>query len=154
MISSAQDSLRAYSGKRVLVTGHTGFKGAWLCEWLLSLGAEVSGLALPALKPSLFFALELEKRMKHTIEDIRDASEIADTIRELRPDFIFHLAAQALVRASYREPVTTFTTNTLGTAHVLEAVRAANLACTAVVVTTDKCYENHGRPQNFKETDP
>src|ERR1039458_8782285 len=105
-----------YSGKRGLVTGHTGFKGAWLCEWLLGLGAEVHGLALPALKPSLFFALELERRMKHTIHDIREASELEATIRDVRPDFIFHLAAQALVRVSYREPVQTFATNALGTA--------------------------------------
>jgi CDP-glucose 4,6-dehydratase len=152
-------NLSIYSGKRVLVTGHTGFKGAWLSEWLLGLGAEVHGLALPALKPSLFFALELEKRMTHTIEDIREMSDIAETIAELRPDFIFHLAAQALVRASYREPIDTFATNTLGTAHVLEAVRAAHLACTVVVVTTDKCYENDAAAQgskahNFKETDP
>jgi CDP-glucose 4,6-dehydratase len=143
-----------YSGKRVLVTGHTGFKGAWLCEWLLGLGADVHGLALPAQKPSLFFALELEQRMKHAIQDIRNAHELEHAIRDLRPDFIFHLAAQALVRVSYREPVPTFTTNALGTAHLLEAVRAANLACTIVVVTTDKCYENDGRARSFKETDP
>jgi CDP-glucose 4,6-dehydratase len=143
-----------YSGKRVLVTGHTGFKGAWLCEWLLGLGADVHGLALPALKPSLFFALELERRMKHAIQDIRNAHELDHAIRELRPDFIFHLAAQALVRVSYREPVPTFATNALGTANLLEAVRAANLACTIVVVTTDKCYENDGRARNFKESDP
>ena len=95
----------------MLVTGHTGFKGAWLCEWLLGLGAEVHGLALPALKPSLFFALELERRMKHAIQDIRNAHELEHAIRELRPEIIFHLAAQALVRLSYREPVPTFATN-------------------------------------------
>jgi len=143
-----------YAGKRVLVTGHTGFKGAWLCEWLLSFGAEVHGLALPALKPSLFFALELERRMKHAIQDIRHLTELEETIRDLRPDFIFHLAAQALVRLSYREPVQTFATNTLGTGHLLEAVRRWNLPCTIVVVTTDKCYENDGRSHNFKESDP
>jgi len=150
-----------YSGKRVLVTGHTGFKGAWLCEWLLGLGAEVYGLALPALKPSLFFALELERRMKHAIQDIRNAHELEHAISELKPDFIFHLAAQALVRVSYREPVPTFVTNTLGTANLLEAVRVANLPCTVVVVTTDKCYENDGAEHGvtavrgtFKESDP
>jgi CDP-glucose 4,6-dehydratase len=148
-----------YSGRRVLVTGHTGFKGAWLCEWLLGLGAEVHGLALPALTPSLFFALELERRMKHSIVDIRHAAELEETIRELRPDFIFHLAAQALVRVSYREPVPTFATNALGTAHLLEAVRVAKLPCTIVVVTTDKCYANDsaahgGNARSFKETDP
>jgi len=143
-----------YSGKHVLVTGHTGFKGAWLCEWLLGLGAEVHGLALPALKPSLFFALEMERRMKHAIQDIRNAHELEHAIREIRPDFIFHLAAQALVRVSYREPVQTFATNTLGTAHLLEAVRVAKIPCTVVVVTTDKCYENDGRARSFKESDP
>ena len=147
-------NLNIYSGKRVLVTGHTGFKGAWLCEWLLGLGAEVYGLALPAQKPSLFFALELERRMRHAIQDIRNEHELGHAIGEWRPDFIFHLAAQALVRVSYREPVQTFATNTLGTAHLLEAVRAGNLACTIVVVTTDKCYENHGGTRNFKESDP
>jgi CDP-glucose 4,6-dehydratase len=154
MISPAQDSLRIYSGKRVLVTGHTGFKGAWLCEWLLGLGADVHGLALPASKPSLFFALELERRMKHAIQDIRNAHELEHALRDLRPDFIFHLAAQALVRVSYREPVQTFAINALGTAHLLEAVRVSNLPCAIVVVTTDKCYENDGRAQNFKESDP
>src|SRR5471032_3681644 len=90
-MTSARDSFQIYSGKRVLVTGHTGFKGAWLCEWLLGLGANVHGLALPAQKPSLFFALELERRMKHTIQDIRDASALECTMDDLRPDFIFHL---------------------------------------------------------------
>jgi CDP-glucose 4,6-dehydratase len=150
----AEELQKAYSGRRVLVTGHTGFKGAWLCEWLLGLGADVRGLALPALKPSLFFALELERRMKHCIEDIRHRSEVEVTIRDLRPDFIFHLAAQALVRVSYREPAPTFATNVLGTAHILEAVRVSNLPCTMVVITTDKCYENDGRPRSFQESDP
>jgi CDP-glucose 4,6-dehydratase len=97
--------------------------------------------------------------MKHAIQDIRHAAELADTIREIRPDFIFHLAAQALVRVSYREPVPTFATNALGTAHVLEAVRVSNLPCAIVVITTDKCYENDGaahgsKMRSFKESDP
>src|ERR1700683_5633329 len=129
MLFPVQDLSRSYSGKRVLVTGHTGFKGAWLCEWLLGLGADVHGLALPALKPSLFFALELERRMKHALQAIRHQPEIAHASCDLQPDFIFHLAAQALVRVSYREPVPTFATNALGTAHLLEAVRAAHLPC-------------------------
>ncbi|MCE0522580.1 MAG: CDP-glucose 4,6-dehydratase [Methylacidiphilales bacterium] len=148
-----------FSGRRVLVTGHTGFKGAWLCEWLLGLDAEVHGLALPPLQPSLFEALELERRIKHNVVDIRDATALSAKIREVNPHFIFHLAAQALVRVSYREPVPTFATNTLGTANVLEAVRVANLPCTIVVVTTDKCYENEGaarggKARSFKESDP
>jgi len=148
------DDLRLYAGKRVLVTGHTGFKGAWLCEWLLGLGADVLGLALPAPKPSLFFALELERRMKHCIEDIRHPAEVEEAIRDWQPEFIFHLAAQALVRVSYREPVQTFATNALGTAHLLEAVRMAKIPCTIVAVTTDKCYANDGRARSFTENDP
>src|SRR5271156_6523038 len=135
--------LNIYSGKRVLVTGHTGFKGAWLCEWLLGLGAEVHGLALPATEPSLFDALDLARRIKHDVVDIRHAGAVAKLVQQVRPEFIFHLAAQALVRVSYREPVNTFATNALGTAHLLEAVRAANFPCSIVVVTTDKCYENN-----------
>jgi len=152
------DDLRLYAGKRVLVTGHTGFKGAWLCEWLLGLGAQVHGLALPAPKPSLFFTLELERRMKHAIQDIRDLHQLQHAIEAWKPEIIFHLAAQALVRVSYREPVPTFATNTLGTANLLEAVRAAKLPCTVVAITTDKCYENHaaheGIARRFKESDP
>jgi len=151
--------LNIYSGKRVLVTGHTGFKGAWLCERLLGLGADVRGLSLPAPRPSLFFALELERRMKHAIQDIRNAHQMEHAIQEVQPEIIFHLAAQALVRVSYREPVPTFATNALGTANLLEAVRVANLPCAIVVVTTDKCYENDGtahggKARSFQESDP
>jgi len=156
--------LNIYAGRRVLVTGHTGFKGAWLCEWLLGLGAEVHGWALPPLKPSLFEALGLEKRLRHEILDITDATRVQARMAELKPEFVFHLAAQALVRQSYREPVPTFATNTLGTAHVLEAVRAGHFPCSVVVVTTDKCYANvsyvhdgaahGGKARNFKESDP
>jgi CDP-glucose 4,6-dehydratase len=146
--------LRLYAGKRVLVTGHTGFKGAWLCEWLLGLGAHVYGLALPAQKPSLFFALELERRMKHAIQDIRDLHQLQHALDAWQPEIIFHLAAQALVRVSYREPVATFATNAIGTANLLEAVRLSNRPCAIVAVTTDKCYENAGHGGSFKETDP
>ncbi len=145
---------KIYHGRRVLVTGDTGFKGAWLCEWLLGLGAEVHGLALPATEPSMFATLDLERRIKHETLDIRHAGPLAKTVQDIRPEFIFHLAAQALVRVSYREPVNTFATNTLGTANLLEAVRTANFPCTIVVVTTDKCYENDGRPRHFVESDP
>ncbi len=144
---------KIYSGKRVLVTGHTGFKGGWLCEWLLGLGATVYGLSLPADKPSLFLTLELHRRMKHAIQDIRNAHELEHAIAAWQPEIIFHLAAQALVRVSYREPVSTFATNILGTANLLEAVRVTKLPCAIVVVTSDKCYENHGGARSFKETD-
>jgi CDP-glucose 4,6-dehydratase len=154
----AADLRRAYAGRRVLVTGHTGFKGAWLGEWLLVLGAEVHGLALPPEKPSLFASLDLEHRMHHDIVDIRDAAALTAKIAALRPEFIFHLAAQPLVRLSYREPILTFATNTLGTAHLLDAVRLTDFPCSIVAATTDKCYENDGRPGDpsraFREGDP
>jgi CDP-glucose 4,6-dehydratase len=144
----------AYAGRRVLVTGHTGFKGAWLCEWLLALGAEVHGLALAPEERSLFNALGLERRMNHALVDIRNDAALYRHITALRPEFVFHLAAQALVRLSYREPIATFDTNTLGTAHVLEGVRMGDFPCAVVVVTTDKCYANDGLPRAFTEDDP
>ncbi len=144
----------AYAGRRVLVTGHTGFKGAWLCEWLLDLGAEVHGVALAPEERSLFGALGLERRLRHTVLDIRESGDLLVHVAALRPDFIFHLAAQPLVRLSYREPVATFETNVLGTANLLEAVRAGDFPCSLVVVTSDKCYANDGRPRAFREDDP
>ena len=144
----------AYAGRRVLVTGHTGFKGSWLCEWLLSLGAEVHGVALAPEEPSLFNALGLERRMRHRILDIRDAAALREHVTALRPEFIFHLAAQPLVRLSYAEPITTFATNVQGTAHLLDAVRTGDFPCTVVVVTSDKCYANDGQARAFRESDP
>lgn len=146
--------MKAYANKRVLVTGHTGFKGAWLCEWLLGLGAEVYGWALPPQKPSLFAALDLAQRINHTTGDILDLAALNARIREVQPHFIFHLAAQSLVRVSYHEPLLTFSTNVLGTAKLLEAVRAFDFPCTVVAITTDKCYENDGRARSFRESDP
>src|ERR1700677_3410128 len=119
MSSAGNDLWSIYRGRRVLVTGDTGFKGAWLCEWLRGLGAEVHGLAFPPTEPSLFDALELSRRVKHEVVDIRHAAHLTKAVQDLRPEFIFHLAAQALVRVSYREPVNTFATNALGTAHPL-----------------------------------
>ena len=147
-----------YNGKRVLVTGHTGFKGSWLCEWLLSLGAEVHGLALPPpTKPSLFNQLRLVTRIKsHTIGDVRDLKSVVDVMRRVKPDFVFHLAAQPLVRLSYEKPVETFDTNVMGTVHILEAVRrtAGNRKISVVCITTDKCYENKETARPYKEDDP
>ncbi len=155
-------SLDAYKGKRVLVTGHTGFKGAWLCEWLLALGAEVHGYALePPTRPSLFKQLKLAKRIKsHTIGDVRDLDSLVRTIRRVRPDFIFHLAAQPLVRLSYEKPVETFDTNVMGTVHVLEAARRVfgkaryGRNVSIVCITTDKCYENKETARPYREDDP
>jgi CDP-glucose 4,6-dehydratase len=144
-----------YRGKRVLVTGHTGFKGAWLSEWLLTLGADVTGLSLPApSSPALFEQLDLAGRMNHRLGDIRDLSAVRAAVAAVRPDFVFHLAAQSLVRRSYQEPVETYATNVLGTVHVLEALRKAGRPCSVVAVTSDKCYENREWIHSYRESDP
>ena len=146
---------QAYHGKRVLVTGHTGFKGAWLAEWLLALGARVTGLALPpATKPALFDQLGLASRLDHRIGDIRDLAAVRAVVAECRPDYVFHLAAQALVRLSYEQPVETYATNVMGTAHVLEALRLEKNACSVIAITTDKCYENREWVHSYREEDP
>ena len=145
-----------YRGKRVLVTGHTGFKGSWLCEWLLALGAEVHGLALPPpTRPSLFSQLRLGKRIAMDIRgDIRDMATVKGVMRRVRPDFVFHLAAQPLVRLSYERPIETFATNVMGTVHVLDALRSLKGKCSAVMITTDKCYENRETNRPYREDDP
>lgn len=143
-----------YRGKRVLVTGHTGFKGAWLAEWLLSLGAEVTGLALPPpTKPSLFEQMGLASRMRHIEGDIREPALVAKVVRETQPDFVFHLAAQPLVRLSYEQPVETYAANVMGTVHVLDALRHLAHPCAVVMVTTDKCYENREWVHSYREED-
>lgn len=144
-----------YRGKKVLVTGHTGFKGAWLCEWLLKLGAQVSGLSLNLVSsPSLFQVNNLEKRMRHFEADVRDLAKVESILHEVQPEIIFHLAAQSLVRKSYDEPVTTFETNVMGTVNILEATRRCPSVEAVVIVTTDKCYLNSGSEFGFRETDP
>ena len=155
-VSQLSDCFRGtYRGKRVLVTGHTGFKGSWLCEWLLALGAEVSGCSLPPpTDPSLFEQLNLRDRLSHTIGDVRKLDTVRDLIQVTKPDFVFHLAAQPLVRASYIEPVATYATNVMGTAHVLEAVRISNHPCTVIGVSSDKCYENQESTLGYREADP
>jgi CDP-glucose 4,6-dehydratase len=144
----------AFRGRKVLVTGHTGFKGSWLSAWLLSLGAKVSGLSngVPT-KPSNFEAIGLEKRITHFDADIRSAKDVARIINEVKPDFVFHLAAQSLVRMSFEEPVKTLETNVLGTMNVLEALRKANRPCNAVMITSDKCYDNVEWVWGYRETD-
>ena len=147
--------LETYQGRRILVTGHTGFKGSWLCEWLLALGAEVTGFALPPpTEPALFTQLGLAARLRDVPGDVRDLPAVQNAIRIARPDFIFHLAAQPLVLLSYAQPVETYATNVMGTVNVLEAVRLAGAPCTVVVVTTDKCYENNGRLHDYREGEP
>jgi len=145
---------KAFSGKRVFVTGHTGFKGSWLSEWLLQLGAIVHGFALaPDTTPALFEQLGLADRLEHEVADIRDAQAVKESIAAFRPDFVIHMAAQPLVRRSYLMPVETYETNVLGTVHVLEALRGVLHNCTTVIVTTDKCYENHESGRAYEETD-
>jgi CDP-glucose 4,6-dehydratase len=144
-----------YRNKRVFITGHTGFKGSWLSEWLLLLGARPIGYSLPPqTEPALFNQSGLEQRMDHRIGDIRNAHDIADAIQAAQPDVVFHLAAQALVRRSYSEPVETFETNVLGTIHLLDALRSLSKPCSAVIVTSDKCYENQEWLFGYRENDP
>lgn len=144
-----------YRGKHVLVTGHTGFKGSWLCEWLLALGAEVTGLSLPPpTTPALFDQLGLAPRIHHRLGDVRNLEDVRDAVAKSQPDFIFHLAAQPLVRLSYEQPVETYATNVQGTVHVLEAARLAARPCTVVAITTDKCYENQEWVHSYREVDP
>lgn len=146
----------AFSGKRVLLTGHTGFKGSWLTLWLWRLGARVSGFALaPDTTPSAFDLLQLASRCeRHVLGDVRDAAALRRVVRESLPEFVFHLAAQSLVRRSRAEPVTTFDTNVMGTLHVLEALRAEGSRATVVIVTSDKCYENREDGREHREEDP
>ena len=146
---------QAYRGKRVLVTGHTGFKGSWLLAWLNELGAEVHGLALqPESSQWLFPRAGLQDVCHHRIGDVRDAAAVHGCIQEVQPDFVFHLAAQPLVRLSYADPVGTAATNIMGTIHVLEALRTLRKPCAAVMVTSDKCYENREWPYAYRENDP
>lgn len=141
--------------KRVLITGHTGFKGAWLSIWLMKLGAEVFGYALkPPTSPSLFDLCGLDKELVSGIGDVRDAKGLSDAVRKHQPEIVFHLAAQPLVLESYRRPVETYETNIMGTAHLLEAVRQCESVSAVVVVTTDKCYENREWHWGYRENDP
>lgn len=152
-----QDSAlgHAFNGRPVLVTGHTGFKGSWLCEWLLALGAKVTGFGLqPETSPSLFAQLALPEWLNHRVRDIRDPAQVKEVVEQTQPDFVFHLAAQALVRRSYCEPVLTYQTNLGGTLNLLEALRSLRKSCAAVIVTTDKVYENLERPLGYGEDDP
>ena len=144
-----------WQGKRVLVTGHTGFKGAWLSLWLTQLGAKVTGYALqPPTNPSLFELCGLNQDMVSHIGDVRDYGKLLTVMKTARPDIILHLAAQPLVRESYANPVETYATNVMGTIHLLEAVRQVKSVRAVVNVTTDKCYENKEWVWGYRENEP
>lgn len=145
-----------YAGRRVLVTGHTGFKGSWLVAWLRSAGAVVTGYALAPEtdRPALFRDAHLHEGITSVFGDVNDAAHLARVVHGAVPEVVFHLAAQSLVRRSYREPVGTFLTNVIGTAHLLEAVRHVPSVRAVVVVTSDKCYENDGRGTALAEDAP
>lgn len=143
-----------YRGKRVLVTGHTGFKGGWLSLWLNQLGAEVFGISLaPETQPNHWSLLGLESSVQQYELDIRQATEVAKVLKATQPEVIFHLAAQPLVRRSYRDPLETWSTNVMGTANVMEACRQTSSVRAILAVTTDKCYENQEWAWGYRETD-
>ena len=143
-----------YRGRRVLVTGHTGFKGSWLALWLQQLGATVAGYSLDVpTTPSNFALLGLEKRVEHHVGDVRDRARLASVIDAFKPDMVFHMAAQALVRRSYADPATTFETNAMGMVNVLECVRTRPSIQVAVLITSDKAYRNDEWPWGYRETD-
>jgi CDP-glucose 4,6-dehydratase len=144
-----------WRGRRVFLTGHTGFKGSWLALWLQALGAQVRGFALaPPSQPSLFELARVGEGMESLRGDIRDLAALQRALAAQRPEIVIHMAAQSLVRVSYRDPVETYQTNVLGTVHVLEAVRQAGGVQAVVVVTSDKCYENRERGEAYREDDP
>ena len=144
-----------WQGKKVFLTGHTGFKGGWLALWLTSLGAEVRGYAQdPYTDPNMLFAARIPELIEDVRGDIRDAARLESSMREFAPEVVFHLAAQPLVRLSYSNPVGTYETNVIGTARVLDAVRRTPSVRAVVSVTTDKCYENKEWIWGYRETDP
>lgn len=147
--------LSSYKGKKVLVTGHTGFKGSWLCSVLLELGATVIGYGLePVTSPDLFHLLHLEEKITHVLGDIRDLSFLIQTLQTYKPEIVLHLAAQPLVRESYQNPVYTYETNVMGTVHICEAIRQTDSVKSFLNVTTDKVYENKEWHWGYRENEP
>jgi CDP-glucose 4,6-dehydratase len=144
-----------WSGKKVFITGHTGFKGSWLSLWLQHFGARVTGYALqPPTNPSLFEVAQVEQGMASIIADIRDGAMIINTMRQAEPDIVIHMAAQPLVRHSYVDPVETYSTNVMGTVNLLEAIRQTSSVRAVVNITTDKCYENKEWVWGYRENEP
>lgn len=154
-MSGANVCPKFWAGKRVLLTGHTGFKGSWLSLWLQSMGAVVRGLALkPPTTPALFDVANVAEGMDHTIADIRDFNAILPLFQAFKPEIVIHMAAQPLVRLSYQQPIETYATNVMGTVHVLEAARQTGTVRAIVNVTTDKCYENQEWVWGYRENEP
>ncbi len=154
LVSGTLPDERFWRGRRVFLTGHTGFKGGWLTLWLRSLGAEVCGYSLePSTDPSLFEAAKIGQACASVIGDIRDLPALERAFRDFQPDIVLHLAAQPLVRRSYQDPLETWSTNIMGTAHVLDLVRRTPDVRAALIVTTDKCYENLEQLTPYRETD-
>lgn len=148
------EALASFSGKRVFITGHTGFKGSWLTFLLKELGADVMGYALaPEPERSHFDMLSLQDAITHVVGDVRDASSLSNAMQSFEPEYVFHLAAQALVRDSYEEPVGTFSTNVMGSVNLLEAVRQCETVQSLVYITSDKCYENVEWVWGYREND-
>lgn len=155
MVKSRDPFEGVFKGKRVLITGHTGFKGGWLSLWLNELGADVIGYALKAqTSPNFYELCKIKDKTTSIIADIRNAEKLNLVFKKYKPEFVFHLAAQPLVRVSYQNPLETYQTNVIGTLNVLEAFRHTASAKVAIIVTSDKCYENQGLRRGYKETDP
>jgi CDP-glucose 4,6-dehydratase len=143
-----------YANKKVLVTGHTGFKGSWLSLWLKLMGADVYGISDVVYEaPSLFGVAQVDSQLRSHLADIRDLEKVRTIIHEIKPDFLFHLAAQPIVKKAFQEPVDTITTNVVGTANILESLRTADFECIAVMITSDKCYDNVEWLWGYRETD-
>jgi CDP-glucose 4,6-dehydratase len=151
---NTQDIARIFGGRRVFITGHTGFKGSWLAFLLHEAGAKVAGYALPpSTQLNHFDLLGLDKKIKHVVGDVRDAALLSSTLKQFQPEFVFHLAAQALVRPSYDDPAATFSTNIMGSVNLLDAVRQCSSVRSLVYITSDKCYENVEWIWGYRESD-
>ncbi|PCJ56729.1 MAG: CDP-glucose 4,6-dehydratase, partial [Candidatus Hydrogenedentota bacterium] len=143
-----------YKGKNVFLTGHTGFKGCWLSLWLHELGAQVTGYALaPDTNPAFFDEAHIANHMTHIVGNVNDPLALSKALHDAKPDIVIHMAAQALVQPSYKDPSETYMTNVMGTVHLLEAVRTCKSVRACLIVTSDKCYENREWPYGYRETD-